>query len=201
MAKKFDLKDYATVEERLKLYGQDNPDFRVRTEVLQYDPDDKVVIRAVLYRNGEDQRYGLFHSTGIAEETPEGYVNSTSRVENCETSAIGRALANVNYSGKGGRPSREEMEKVKRLSEARSSGKLSTKRSTVDDVKDKQPETVEDVPFEPDVDDPIIKEIRQFDDSSELVAWFTDKMNSSSDPGEFKEKYLEFTQEQLGELD
>jgi hypothetical protein len=33
-------------------------------------------------------------------------------LENCETSAIGRALANAGYAAKGKRPSREEMSKV-----------------------------------------------------------------------------------------
>jgi len=36
-------------------------------------------------------------------------------LENCETSAIGRALANAGYAAKGKRPSREEMGKVARL--------------------------------------------------------------------------------------
>jgi hypothetical protein len=35
-------------------------------------------------------------------------------LENCETSAIGRALANAGYAPKGKRPSREEMTKVVR---------------------------------------------------------------------------------------
>ena len=34
-------------------------------------------------------------------------------MENCETSAIGRALANAGYAAKGKRASREEMAKVK----------------------------------------------------------------------------------------
>ena len=52
-------------------------------------------------------------TTGFAEETVSTRgVNSTSALENCETSAIGRALANANYAAKGKRPSREEMAKV-----------------------------------------------------------------------------------------
>jgi NADH/NAD ratio-sensing transcriptional regulator Rex len=51
-------------------------------------------------------------STGLAyEKNGEGYVNKTSHLENCETSAIGRALANFNYAGSK-RPSREEMQKA-----------------------------------------------------------------------------------------
>jgi len=50
----------------------------------------------------------------LAEETVQGRgVNATSALENCETSAIGRALANAGYATKGKRASREEMSKVK----------------------------------------------------------------------------------------
>jgi len=52
-------------------------------------------------------------SAGYAEETVTSRgVNQTSALENCETSAIGRALANAGYAPKGKRPSREEMTKV-----------------------------------------------------------------------------------------
>ena len=52
-------------------------------------------------------------ATGLAEETVQGRgVNATSALENCETSAIGRALANAGYATKGKRASREEMAKV-----------------------------------------------------------------------------------------
>jgi hypothetical protein len=55
--------------------------------------------------------------TGYAEEVRgAGNVNRTSHVENCETSAIGRALANCGMAGSdmSKRPSREEMSKVQR---------------------------------------------------------------------------------------
>ena len=52
-------------------------------------------------------------TTGLAYElVSDRGVNSTSALENGETSAIGRALANANYAAKGKRASREEMSKV-----------------------------------------------------------------------------------------
>jgi hypothetical protein len=54
-------------------------------------------------------------ATGYAEEVRgAGNVNRTSHVENCETSAVGRALANAGMAGTdvNKRPSREEMSKA-----------------------------------------------------------------------------------------
>jgi hypothetical protein len=61
-------------------------------------------------------------ATGYAEEVRgAGNVNRTSHVENCETSAVGRALANAGMAGTdvNKRPSREEMAKVQRQSAGR----------------------------------------------------------------------------------
>jgi hypothetical protein len=74
---------------------------------------DICVIRAELWL-GEN-----LIATGYAEEVRgAGNVNRTSHVENCETSAIGRALANCGMAGSDmtKRPSREEMAKVQRTS-------------------------------------------------------------------------------------
>jgi hypothetical protein len=60
-------------------------------------------------------------ATGYAEEVRgAGNVNRTSHVENCETSAVGRALANAGMAGTdvNKRPSREEMSKVERTAAA-----------------------------------------------------------------------------------
>jgi hypothetical protein len=71
---------------------------------------DRYIVKAYLYKTAADT---VAWTTGYAEEkvTDRG-VNSTSALENCETSAIGRALANAGYAAKGKRASREEMTKV-----------------------------------------------------------------------------------------
>jgi hypothetical protein len=64
-------------------------------------------------------------STGWAEEVRgQGNVNKTSHVENCETGAVGRALANAGMAGGSleKRPSREEMSKVARMTTSTSAG-------------------------------------------------------------------------------
>ena len=105
----FNLADYETVEVRLEKFIKDYPDFRIATE-LEVCEKDRYIVKAYLFK---DAQQSTALSTGLAEEkvTDRG-VNQTSALENCETSAIGRALANAGYAAKGKRPSREEMSKV-----------------------------------------------------------------------------------------
>jgi hypothetical protein len=118
----FNLDDYEPVAARLdrwlaeKLagYNASTNDYpRVLTRMVSEPGADICVIRAELWL-GEN-----LIATGYAEEVRgAGNVNRTSHVENCETSAIGRALANCGMAGSDmtKRPSREEMAKVQRTS-------------------------------------------------------------------------------------
>ena len=110
---KFNLENYETVEERLKIFWKDNPNARISTEIAHITPEGTcVTIRAEIYKQEEDARPV---STGIAQETKGqgGFANTDAWVENCETSAIGRALANWKYQGSGkARPSQQEMSKI-----------------------------------------------------------------------------------------
>jgi len=105
----FNLADYETVEVRLEKFIKDYPDFRIATE-LEVVEKDRYIVKAYLYKTSTDS---VAWTTGYAEEkvTDRG-VNSTSALENCETSAIGRSLSAAGYAAKGKRPSREEMTKV-----------------------------------------------------------------------------------------
>ena len=105
----FNLADYETVEVRLEKFIKDYPDFRIATE-LEVVERDRYIVKAYLFKVSSDS---AAFSTGLAEEkVADRGVNQTSALENCETSAIGRALANAGYAAKGKRPSREEMSKV-----------------------------------------------------------------------------------------
>jgi hypothetical protein len=118
----FNLDDYEPVAARLDRwlsdkmagYNASTNDYpRVITRMVSESGADICVIRAELWL-GEN-----LIATGYAEEVRgSGNVNRTSHVENCETSAIGRALANCGMAGSDmtKRPSREEMSKVQRTS-------------------------------------------------------------------------------------
>jgi hypothetical protein len=118
----FNLDDYEPVAARLDRwltarlaeYNESKADYpRVLTTMISAPGAEICVIRAELWL-GE-----MLIATGYAEEVRgQGNVNRTSHVENCETSAVGRALANAGMAGSDmtKRPSREEMQKVQRTS-------------------------------------------------------------------------------------
>jgi signal recognition particle subunit SEC65 len=137
----FNLDDYETVEERLVKFWKDHPDGQIHTKVLEHTTS-RFIVEASIYRTEADARPW---TTGLAEETVQGRgVNSTSALENCETSAIGRALANAGYATKGKRASREEMSKVAAKQEV---------TQTIQAVKAKMAETSKEyvpVPVESD---------------------------------------------------
>jgi hypothetical protein len=125
----FNLEDYETVEERLIKFWKEHPDGQIHTELLD-QTSGRFIVMASIFRTEADLKPW---TTGLAEETVQGRgVNATSALENCETSAIGRALANAGYATKGKRASREEMVKVAKGAEV---------KATIDEVKAKMAST------------------------------------------------------------
>lgn len=109
---RFNLEDYETVDARLERFWKEHPGGRVETRLLT-DPRDlqEVVFWAAVWFDVAEEHP---RATGTAFERPGSGANQTSHLENAETSAIGRALANAGYkaSKKAPRPSREEMGKT-----------------------------------------------------------------------------------------
>jgi hypothetical protein len=110
----FNMADYEPVEDRLHRAHADQPDLRVISELITHD-DKTVIVKASVYKTGDDLEHARPWATGYAQETiGSSNITRTSWLEVCETSAIGRALANAGYAPKGARASREEMQKAQR---------------------------------------------------------------------------------------
>ena len=114
----FNLDNYEPVADRLARAHSDHPDMRVITDLVavERNADGKpiqYIVRAQIWLGD------VLKAQDYAEEmVGSSPVNRTSALENCTTSSIGRALADMGYqgnvNGKASRPSREDMEKVAR---------------------------------------------------------------------------------------
>ena len=105
------LKDYETVDERIQRFYRDNAGGRIETQLLAHDGEQgktRWIVRAEVYKADSENPSGVGHAFEIDGT---GMANKTSALENAETSAVGRALAQAGYSGSR-RTTREEMAKV-----------------------------------------------------------------------------------------
>lgn len=115
----FNLNEYETVDTRIHDWYEKYPNARIETELIAYS-ETQFIFKAAVYRDANDEKPA---ATGYAEEkVGTSPVSKNFACEVGETSSIGRALANAGMSTKGKRPSREEMEKVERVSEPKKSG-------------------------------------------------------------------------------
>jgi hypothetical protein len=137
----FNLDEYTTVAERIKLFRQMFPMGRIITTLIHEDAN-RVVFRADLYRDDTDERP---FSTGYAREiTAERGVNRDFALENCETSSIGIAAKNADIGTEKKAISREEAAKVNRVKE---------KETLISETKAKMTQTSQEyvpVPVESD---------------------------------------------------
>jgi hypothetical protein len=133
----FNLEEYTTVAERIKMFRQMFPMGRILTYLI-HESADRVVFKAELFRDDADE-YPF--STGYAREiTSERGVNRDFALENCETSAIGIAAKNADIGTEKKSISREEAAKVNRIKE---------KESMIQETKAKMAETAKEyVPVE-----------------------------------------------------
>jgi hypothetical protein len=110
----FNIEDYEPVAERLdRFWKTHDQDGRVETELVSHN-NGHYIVKAIIWV-GDRQV-----ATGLADEHTEAKgVNARNALENAESSALGRALANFNFQPKRNgqnvanlRPSREEMVKA-----------------------------------------------------------------------------------------
>ena len=82
-------KEYVEVNERLRFFREAYPQFSLTSEVLEKTDNSILILASIINEDGR------VIATGMAEEEKGStFINKTSYVENCETSAWGRALAN-----------------------------------------------------------------------------------------------------------
>jgi hypothetical protein len=105
----FDLNDYVQVNERIEKFYERYPEGSIQTEIITNE-NGMVIFKAYAYRNNEDTRPATGHAM---EKEGSSYINKTSHIENCETSAVGRALAMLGFEIKKSVASREEVENAK----------------------------------------------------------------------------------------
>jgi hypothetical protein len=130
----FNLSEYQTVQERVDLFWSKFPNGRLNTELIQFN-ETQVVFKAECYANKDDV-YPL--TVDYAEERfGSSPVNKTSFLENCATSALGRAISMLGgeFSPKGKRPSQQEMSKVTRLTEAPTARNWQTALDSINDIE------------------------------------------------------------------
>ena len=87
-------KQYTTVSERCFSWREEHPDQTMQSEIVFHD-DKKVIVKSTIF-----DAEGKIISTGHAEEVrSSSKINSTSALENAETSSLGRALSFHKYAG------------------------------------------------------------------------------------------------------
>jgi len=108
----FSSDQYATVAERIELFYSRFPEGRINTELVTREGGE-ITFKALVYRTAAES---LAAATGWASEKEgDSDINTVACLENTETSAVGRALANLGFTASSRRPSREEIEKVARV--------------------------------------------------------------------------------------
>lgn len=113
----FDLTQYQTVQERIDLFWAKYPDGRLNLEIVSLT-ETQVVMKAEVFLDKADDKPA---AVDYAEERlGTSHINKVSFVENCATSAYGRAISALGgeFSPKGKRPSATEMDKVNRVNES-----------------------------------------------------------------------------------
>jgi hypothetical protein len=107
----FNLKDYEDVDTRIHKFYEEYPDGSIHTELIQNNDDQGIVVfKATAYRTHADaMASAIGYARGARKDRG---VDRDFWFENCETSAIGRCLANLGLSARGKRASSLEMAKV-----------------------------------------------------------------------------------------
>lgn len=107
MDKKDSLKDYIQVNDRIIKFYEKYPEGRIVTSIISWT-EGRIVMQATIYKDHmTDKPISIGHAY---EQEGSTFINKTSALENCETSAVGRALALAGFEIKKSVASKEEVE-------------------------------------------------------------------------------------------
>jgi hypothetical protein len=106
---RYNLDDYVQVNERIEKFYEKYPNGSIQTEIASLE-NGVVIFKAYAYRDEADVRPATGHAY---EKEGSSFINETSYIENCETSAVGRALAMLGFEIKKSIASKEEVENAK----------------------------------------------------------------------------------------
>ena len=89
-------KEYAEVNQRIKAFRMVYPEGTIYTEMISNE-DGVCVFKAKVYANGDKVVNSLLGTGHAYEKESSSFINKTSYIENCETSAVGRALGMAGF--------------------------------------------------------------------------------------------------------
>ena len=138
-------KDYVEVDERIRLFWELHPNWTILTEMIYNCEENLVCIFKAKIIDEND----VIKATGHAREfqaDKKSMVNKTSHVENCETSAIGRALGIKGIITEYGIASANEVRNAKELE--KELDKIQVEESKVEPEVEPEPDPVQE-PEEP----------------------------------------------------
>lgn len=122
-------KEYTEVNQRIKAYRMVYPNGSITTEILKLE-DGVVLMKATILN--ED---GVVIGTGLAQEKEDStFINKTSYIENCETSAVGRALGMCGFGIDTSVASAEEVKTAMANQEQTQDTKKTTKKNEINEV-------------------------------------------------------------------
>lgn len=108
-------KDYVQVNDRVQYFRESfSEGWSLQTEIISLSPEECVVKAWVTDAEGRTISVGHAH-----EEKQSSYINKTSYIENCETSAIGRCLGFLNIGIDSSIASAEEVVQAVQAQEAK----------------------------------------------------------------------------------
>tara|TARA_Y100001973_G_C5205664_1_gene341351 strand:+ start:1478 stop:2026 length:549 start_codon:yes stop_codon:yes gene_type:complete len=122
-------KEYVEVNERLMYFREHYPNYSLTSEVIEKTDNSILILASIMDEQGRVVANGL-----AEEEKGSTFINKTSYVENCETSAWGRCLANFGIGLKTSIASAEEVQNAI-SNQDKVSSKTPEKKSTINKIK------------------------------------------------------------------